>query len=301
MGRRLTKEEFVDKAMSVHGDKYDYSMTNYKNSRIPVQIGCPTHGIFTQSVAAHHDGKGCSKCSGLYQPNTPEFIEKIKKVHGEKYDYSRIEYTNSKGKVLVGCRAHGDFSISAAMLLSGFGCPYCSGKKINTASFIEKARLVHGSFYEYTEVQCSSVSKKVKILCPDHGEFMQCAASHLRGNKCPSCAKYGFKRTEPANIYCLKSEDGAFMKVGITADMKTRMYHLSLSTPFRFSLVCSKRMSGHDAHDNEQTIHSKFMSAGLSGFQGCTEWMRSDDEIVSLISGMQQAGHSSSSVGIFAT
>lgn len=282
MGRRLTKEEFVDKAMSVHGDRYDYSMTNYKNSRIPVQIGCPYHGVFTQSVAAHHDGKGCSKCSGLYQPNTVEFVEKIKRVHGEKYDYSRINYTNSKAKIVVICRSHGEFSMSAASFLSGLGCQYCSGKKINTASFIEKAKSTHGDFYCYKNTQCSSVAEKVRIFCPDHGEFLQGAASHLRGNKCPSCAKYGFKRTEPAYLYCLKSDDGALLKVGITADMKTRMYHLSLSTPFIFSLVGATRMSGYDAHRKEKEIHARHMSAELSGFQGCTEWMRYDDEIADL-------------------
>ena len=60
-----TKESFIEKAVSVHGDKYDYSLVEYRNNRTKVKIICPHHGVFGQTPDAHMVGKGCRNCALL--------------------------------------------------------------------------------------------------------------------------------------------------------------------------------------------------------------------------------------------
>ncbi|MNR19483.1 hypothetical protein D3C85_1362770 [compost metagenome] len=72
------------------------------------------------------------------------------------------------------------------------------------------------------------------------------------------------------------------LKVGITNNPKIRFMALRSDTPFVFSVVGFLKMAGHEVAKKEKTIHEKYMSAQLSGFNGCTEWLRYDDEIVSI-------------------
>lgn len=56
------KSVFVDRAMSCHGERYDYSKSNYLGARIPIEIICPIHGSFYQLPFNHIRGVGCPKC-----------------------------------------------------------------------------------------------------------------------------------------------------------------------------------------------------------------------------------------------
>ena len=105
----MTTEEFILKAKKVHGDKYDYSQVNYVKTTIPVTIICPIHGPFTQRPVNHLRGKGCKYCGNAVKHTTEEFIEAARKVHGDKYDYSQVEYVNNKTKVKIICPIHGLF------------------------------------------------------------------------------------------------------------------------------------------------------------------------------------------------
>lgn len=102
MSRKLTKEEFIKRAIEKHGDKYDYSKVEYKDATSKVCIICKEggHGEFYQTPGNHIKGCGCSKCSGLKKLTTEEFIKKAKEVHEDKYDYSKVEYKNNKGESL---------------------------------------------------------------------------------------------------------------------------------------------------------------------------------------------------------
>lgn len=282
MVAKKTTDDFVRSAKEMHGDRYDYSESVYSGSEAKVSILCRLHGKFTQKPRSHFNGAGCPQCGGVYRPTQEEFIERIKSVHGERYDYAKTIYSRSLDKVSATCREHGDFELYASDFVSGYGCQFCSGKKYNTISFIARAREMHGDAYDYSKTEFVRMDKKVFVTCRDHGDFVQEANSHARGAGCPSCAGYGYKRTEPAYLYCLKSEDSAFIKVGITADIKTRMVKLANATPFPFKMEHKIFMNGGLAHDKEMEIHSRFMSAGLSGFDGCTEWLRYDDDIVSI-------------------
>lgn len=125
MPRRLTTEGFIERAKAIHGDKYDYSKTVYKNAHADVIITCPIHGDFEQSPSNHLAGKGCKFCSGNVSNTTASFIEKAKKVHGDKYDYSKTVFTRNKDKVIITCPIHGDFEQEANSHLQGAGCKQC--------------------------------------------------------------------------------------------------------------------------------------------------------------------------------
>ena len=185
--RNLKTIGFIEKARKVHGDKYDYSKVEYINKKTEVCIICSEHGEFFQLPSVHLRGNGCPKCSGLLKKTTKQFIEDAKKVHGDKYDYSKVKYINAKTKVCIICPTHGEFWQSPSAHLRGNGCVKCKG--YSTEQFIEEARKVHGDKYDYSKANYSSNTNKVCIICPTHGEFWQRANTHLSGKGCPSCGQ----------------------------------------------------------------------------------------------------------------
>ena len=190
---RLTTEEFIRRAKEVHGNRYDYSKVKYVNTRRKVCIICPKHGEFWQIPLHHLKGSGCPNCAGKIRLTTEEFIRKAKEVHGDRYDYSKVEYINALKKVCIICPKHGEFWQTASEHLRGQGCPKCAHEKqissstITTEEFIRKAKEVHGDRYDYSKVEYINALKKVCIICPKHGEFWQIPASHLSGKGCPNC------------------------------------------------------------------------------------------------------------------
>ena len=189
--RKGTTEEFIKKAKEIHSDKYDYSKVQYEHSAKKVRIICREHGEFLQSPHNHLSGSGCPKCAiGSKCYDTEEFIKKAKEIHSNKYDYSKVQYEHSAKKVCIICREHGEFLQYPSSHLSGHGCPKCAIDDWyhNTEKFIQKAKEVHGDKYDYSKVQYESTRKKVRIICREHGEFLQFPGSHLNGSGCPKCA-----------------------------------------------------------------------------------------------------------------
>jgi len=119
-----------------------------------------------------------------------EFIERSRKIHGDRYDYSHIkEYKNNQTKVPIICPEHGEFLQTPKNHLNGRGCPKCGGtEKMTTQEFIEKAKHIHGSRYDYSLVEYDTTKDKVKIICNDCGRiFLQRPQDHLRAYGCPYC------------------------------------------------------------------------------------------------------------------
>jgi len=187
----MTEEEFIEKARQVHGDKYDYSKAGYVNTTKKVRIICPEHGEFTQTARNHLKGSKCPICAGNTRRSTEEFIEKARKVHGDRYDYSKTKYVNSKINVIVTCREHGDFRTTPYNHIKGQGCPYCAGKiprkRVSFTEFVRRAREVHGDKFKYYGETYDTVNSKMKMKCPLHGEFWQTPYQHLVTHGCPCC------------------------------------------------------------------------------------------------------------------
>ena len=117
-----------------------------------------------------------------------EFIREAQSIHHNKYDYSKVEYTNNKTKVCIVCPEHGEFSQTPSDHLNGKGCPQCAGNvRCDKDTFIEKAKSIHNDRYDYSKVEYVNAHTKVCIICPEHGEFWQIPNNHLNGNGCPLC------------------------------------------------------------------------------------------------------------------
>ena len=186
-------KEFIHKASLIHGDKYDYSKVEYVNCHTKCMITCKFHGDFLQRPNGHLVGKGCKKCatnltSDKRRSNSVEFIEKSKEIHGDKYDYSKVEYVNSNTKVTIICKIHGEFIQKPNNHLLGKGCCKCAGcYQYSTDEFIEKAKEIHEDKYDYSNVEYVKSNEKVIIICKKHGEFNQSPNSHLQGVGCNDC------------------------------------------------------------------------------------------------------------------
>lgn len=128
------------------------------------------------------------------------FIEKSKIIHKDKnYDYSLVEYRNAKTNVKIICSIHGVFEITPTSLISGRGCQYCGGnKKYTLEDFIKISNKKHNKKYNYSSVVFITQTKKVKIVCPIHGEFEQTPRQHMKGRGCRICGavKSGMNRAK---------------------------------------------------------------------------------------------------------
>lgn len=205
---RKTTEQFIEEAKKIHGDKYDYSLSNYINAKTKVKIICKEHGIFEQIPNCHINRKhGCPDCKyKLRTLSNEKFIEKSKIIHCNKYDYSLVNYKNNKTKVEIICKEHGIFKQKPNDHLNNHGCPYCVGlKRYTNNNFIKKSKEIHSNKYDYSLVNYKNARTKVKIICPKHGIFEQMPYSHLKGYGCVICGKDNLRLTN--NDFIKKSKE----------------------------------------------------------------------------------------------
>ena len=121
------------------------------------------------------------------------FIEKARQIHNDKYDYSKVNYVNSRTKVCIICPTHGEFWQTPHNHLKGYGCAECGKEKshlskMTTEDFIVKSKEIHGNKYDYSKACYKTCDTKVCIICPEHGEFWQIPSNHINGSGCPKCA-----------------------------------------------------------------------------------------------------------------
>lgn len=200
LDRRLTTEEFINKANKIFRNKYDYSKTKYVTSCQKVIITCKEHGDFELMPSAHLGGRGCPICSQItlsqkFAKGRDKFIEEARKVHGDKYDYSKVDYVNSQTPVTIICPHHGEFKQRPNDHVNGKGCGKCGAHVPTTDEFIKQARAIHGNKYDYSKVEYKSMHDKVCITCPIHGDFLQYPYHHLRKCGCPKCKESKLEKT----------------------------------------------------------------------------------------------------------
>jgi len=197
-GKKLTLEQFIERSTTKHNNKYDYSLVEYKDARTKVKIICPIHGVFLQTPAGHRI-YGCHNCGSEASKRNQRsdkniVIEKAKKVHGDKYDYSKVNYINTQTKIIVICKIHGEFIVSPNNHISKkSGCPNCSFERSSkrltkdTNTFIKDSIKIHGNKYDYSLIDYKGCFDKVKIICYTHGLFLQTPDRHLANCGCPIC------------------------------------------------------------------------------------------------------------------
>lgn len=196
-----TREEFITKAVTKHGSRYDYSLVEYSGDKNKVIIRCKIHGVFSQRPSSHLSGCGCHRCGTAVRKiklklSMDAFLTKSLEKHGELYDYSNVVFENNRSTINIYCKKHNiTFNQSVAThLIGSTGCVYCSketSKLKMSASVnhvIQAFISVHGDRYDYSRVVYFTYHIKVVIICKAHGEFLQVPTSHQKGHGCPKCA-----------------------------------------------------------------------------------------------------------------
>lgn len=197
--KKSNTDEFIKKAIKIHGDKYDYSLVDYKNNNTKVKIICPIHGVFEQIPRSHLIGINCYKC-GKGSMSKEQFIEKSIKKYDDLYDYSNVltEIENTKPVDII-CKKHGVFTTTPSRFLKGIGCSKCAGnRKFTTEEFVELSKQKYSDYdYNYNKTIYNGYYNKCIITCKKHGDFFVIPSLHLNGkshcNRCSDRKVWDFK------------------------------------------------------------------------------------------------------------
>lgn len=194
-----TTEQFIEKAIEIHGNKYSYHETEYIHNNKVVKIWCNTHNEFFYITPISHISQksGCHKCGKettriKTSSNTEEFTKKAIKIHGDKYSYNNVDYINNEKPVEIFCKkCNKPFTQTPNSHLSQkAGCPICSKRqKLTTEEFIKRAKEIHGDKYNYDKVEYKNIDENVEIYCNKHKSFFkQTPGSHITQKAgCPIC------------------------------------------------------------------------------------------------------------------
>jgi len=194
-----------------------------------------------------------------------------REIHGNAYDYSKVNYVKAQTNVIITCKKHGDFTIMATSHTSQCkkqGCPICtkelpSKRLIGVENFKIRASIKHNNFYDYSLItEYNGQHTKARIICPLHGEFTQDFKSHLRGGGCYECAKKRISKSrgdEPTGweysrwikasekskqfdsykVYIIKCFDDKeiFIKIGRTYQKVSRRFRTREMLPYNFEIL----------------------------------------------------------------
>lgn len=203
--KKLTHEEFVNKVLSINSNIEILNI--YQGSQSRIQCKCKICGNKWDARASNLYRYRCPKCRDIKNANQfKNSLDKVlylfKQAHGDKYDYSKMEYINCDTKIKIICPIHGEFYQTPYNHQKGHGCPKCSIEKQSkertktTKQFIEQANKIHKNKYNYDKTIYTKAQEKVTITCPIHGDFEQLAYEHLQGCGCPKCSKHYIPTTQ---------------------------------------------------------------------------------------------------------
>lgn len=181
---RLHPDDFLERAIAYHGDKYEYHMDTFTGGANKIRVTCPSHGDF-YPIASQHIGYRKTECStcAMLKTRVPwgQFLKEATRIHNGEYTYVEKSYTKISEDVTAICPEHGKFTVRAYGHLDGYKCKKCADLKQSKGleQFILEARAIFGDEYDYSEVVYTHQRKKVKIICPKHGAFMKDPFSHI--------------------------------------------------------------------------------------------------------------------------
>lgn len=288
--RKLTTEEFIEKAKAVHGDRYDYSKVEYVHSKKDVMIICHKHGEFWQTPNDHLKKHGCKKCSES-RKTKEDFIKESIAIHGGKYDYSKVEYVNTSTDVVIICPIHGEFPQKPCNHLAGNGCPECGKQKQGGKRSHEEHVAAIAKTNPNVEVlgKITGVSKKVLWRCKICGHVWPVRPCDLKdGNGCPKCSEHGFNDYKKGCVYLLVDdiELPTCIKIGVSNNFDKRLAEIVRHTPFPIHILKVFTFeAGCATFELEQFAHTIFADRNchFEGFDGCTEWFWYSHEIVNFL------------------
>lgn len=198
----MTTEEFINKAKNVHGDKYDYSSTEYTSSTAKVCIICPKHGNFYQLPNVHLENHGCPICGKEEKAkrnkwNKETFDKFLQGKYNGKYKVV-TEFLGLNKNIEIECQDHGNFITTPQNIINGKICSQCKKEK-KFLELTEKANKLYNNKYKYCIDSFTNSTTKTKIICPIHGEFFMDMHTHLKGQGCPKCGVEKRSKTKTSN------------------------------------------------------------------------------------------------------
>lgn len=263
-------ETIEDRFNKIHNNKYSYEKSLFKGVDHKLIVTCPKHGDWEILPTNHLTGNGCLQCYKESLPKTnKEFISEAKEVHGQKFNYSEVNYTNTHSKIKLTCNECGySFEQNAKSHISGTGCPSCSSnQRYTTKEYIEKAKRVHNNYYTYENTKYTTAHSKIIITCPIHGDFEQNAASHMQGTGCFNCKPGGFDKTKPGRLYYLQVDINGVphYKIGITNNTVRSRFRSTLDRN-RITVLKQKLYeNGQDALDWESFFKNRYKEYQYKG------------------------------------
>lgn len=218
----MFKDYFLRRLRERHPDFYD----TYDFSELPdsfhftakLTIGCPKHSRFNRFASDLLFGRGCLACSKETNQwnksnTTPQFIRRSKNLYGDRFEYSKVQFSDRNTPVTLACKYHGEIQITPTIHFNyRTGCRLCDDEtllkeKLNLA--IVESREVHGCKYDYDKVKFIKLTDKVELVCSRHGSFWQSFSDHItKRNSCPKCVIDSGRSTNDSFIAKSKSIHG---------------------------------------------------------------------------------------------
>lgn len=299
MGVKFSAQERESQISQLcEGTIYSFSgwVNGFNGNNSKFYCKCQQHGEFIVSFANfYHHHSRCPHCANMKKArgkNLETYLNDVNNIVSGKYVVvSTGEYQGNKTRIRLKCLTHGEWESSFSSIINHRSlCRACHWDRLKLRhSFSqdeairraqESVKDTHLTFLEFSKLY-ENADSCMKIQCAHHGIF-QTRFSDLvyRNTGCPSCSKHGgFNKMEPGMLYALRSCCGSFVKVGVTNNLNKRIKKLTYSTPFEFLLVEAIGNEGLLTLQLEKMFHNEFESAGFSGFDGATEWLKWTPEI----------------------
>jgi len=293
MRKKLSTEDFIERAKKIHRDIYDYSVTEYRSAKEKISYICPIHGMCEQTAKDHLRGRGCKKCGSLSSKKNQsltkaEFINRAKKKYGSKFDYSLTEYKNMKSKIKIICSTHGIFEQYPGDFLNGHNCKFCSRENLSeerkgNKTIYEKAKKTNIKKYGVQNYRQAHL-KNIQLLTKEYLE-----ENFLDKNGCiklqemmqfynikeTACYRYirnfsirikykggGFNPNKPAILYYLYDPQEDLYKIGITNNTIEERFGKTFCSNRAIAIKEQKTFDkGIDAYSAEQEILEQFAYA----------------------------------------
>lgn len=278
-----TWEERILKAVN---DRYKFlGWTNngdFGNHK-KISLKCNKDG-FEWSATANtivNGGYGCPKCSGRKALSNKEWEDRLNESGGGRFIFIDWPdgFNGAHSKARFKCLTDGHEWVADAnhVFRKRSGCPECAGNRRYTENEYEEMINKSGAGrFVFIEWLGESRRAKSKVVCKCvscRKRWSASVDSLLRTSGCPFCAKYGFDMKKDGTLYALRSICGNLIKIGISNKPEQRFLQLKKATPFEFHAVEKINGNGAEISKLEKYFHNKYESAGLSDFDGCTEWL----------------------------
>lgn len=238
-------------------------------------------GLFYSRISHLNSGKIPCGCSTRRRWTLEQYEILVKRsMVGTHYKFTKFVENgniNSEKSFYYICGKHsGKVAKVSDWLSHNCRCQECGfdAHRVRTEDFIEKSNNVHGNKYDYSSTTYFRARDKVKIVCKEHGEFLQTPDNHLSSVGCPSCARHGFDPHKESSVYVIlaESDRDTFTGYGISGNVEHRLkvhrrelskkgYHIA-------NIEVFNGVHGEVATDTEKEVKLTFevINTGVGGF-----------------------------------